>query len=39
MNEPSSILDCHWYVGKQESIVPTGNEYNDIHKWPGCIYT
>ncbi|HET6722727.1 MAG TPA: hypothetical protein VFH07_08255 [Chitinophagaceae bacterium] len=39
MNDQSSLPDCHWYVAKQKSIVAIGNEYNDIHKRPDCIYT
>ena len=39
MHDLLSLLDFHWYAQEQGSIVPTGNEYNDIHKWPDCIYT
>jgi len=39
MNDLSSMLDCHWYVQEVRSIVPIGNEYNDIQKRPDCIYT
>ncbi|HET6766353.1 MAG TPA: hypothetical protein VFH08_03105 [Chitinophagaceae bacterium] len=39
MNDQSSLPDCHWHVAKRESIAPIGNEYNDIHKRPGCSYT
>ena len=34
-----SSLGCHWYEMEQGSIVPTGNEYDDIHIRPDCTYT
>ena len=39
MNDLSSMLDCHWYAKQVSSIVPIGNEYDDIHKRPDYIYT
>ena len=39
MNDLSSMPDCHWYAKQGSSIVPIGNEYNDIHERPDCIYT
>jgi len=39
IDDTSSSLSCPWYALKHRSIVPIGNEYNDIHKWPDCIYT
>ena len=39
MNDLSSMLDCHWHAEQGNNIMPIGNEYNDIHKWPDCIYT
>jgi len=38
-NDLSSMLDCHWYAKQGSSIVPIGNEYDDSHKRPDCIYT
>ena len=38
MDEISS-LSYHWFAVEQGSIVPMGNDYNDIIKRPDCIYT
>ena len=38
MDEISS-LSCHWYAMEQGSIVAKGDERNDIHIRPDCIYT
>jgi len=38
MDEISS-LSCNWYAMEQGSIVPIGNDDNDIHIRPDCIYT
>jgi len=38
MNELSSP-SCHWYLMEQGSIVPKGNDHDDIQIWPDCIYT
>jgi hypothetical protein len=37
MDELSS-LSCHWFGMEQGGIVPKGNDYDDIHKRPDCIY-
>jgi hypothetical protein len=39
MNDLSSMLDCHWYVKQERNIVPIGNEDDDFHNRPDCIYT
>ena len=39
MNGSSLLLNGQWCAVKQGSIVPIGSEYNDIYKWPDCIYT
>jgi len=39
MTKISSSLSCYCYAVEQGSIVPIGNDDNDIHKRPDCIYT
>jgi len=39
MIDEISSLSCHWYAMEQRSIVPKGDDKNDIHKRPDCIYT
>ena len=34
-----SSLSSHWFAMEQGSIVPIGNDCNDIHIRPDCIYT
>jgi len=38
MDEISS-LNCHWFALDQRTIVPSGNDHDDIHIRPDCIYT
>ena len=38
MDEISSFSG-HWYAMEHGSIVPIGNDDNDIHIRPDCIYT